>query len=197
MSTAAFALVRHATTYWNQEKRIQGHWDSELCPEGLAEAGRFAETLAGMGFARILSSDLTRAKTTAGIMNVRLKLPMTVERGLREQKFGDWTGKLVADLRGHGLEEQVALGWDFRPQNGESRDEVFSRAERTLIEAARLWSRKNILVVTHEGVVKALVYRLLGRSYLPHEPKILKPGCAHWVLVKEGVPALGDINVAL
>jgi probable phosphoglycerate mutase len=197
MSTADFALVRHAATYWNQEKRIQGHWDSELCPEGIAEATRFAETLAGLGLSRILSSDLTRAKTTAGIMNVRLKLPMTLERGLREQKFGDWTGRLVADLRGHGLEEQVALGWDFRPPNGESRDEVFGRAERTLVEAARRWSGKKILAVTHEGVIKALVYRLLGRSYLPHEPKILKPGCAHWVRVKEGALVLGDINVAL
>jgi probable phosphoglycerate mutase len=197
MSTADFALVRHATTYWNQEKRIQGHWDSEISPEGAAEAARFAGTMAGMGLARILSSDLTRAKITAGIFNVRLKLPMTMDRGLREQKYGDWTGKCVADLRGKGLEEQVALGWDFRPPGGESRDEVFGRAERTIIEAARHWPGKNILTVTHEGVVKALVYRLLGRSYLPSESKVLRPGCLHWVRVQEGRLTLGDINVPL
>lgn len=197
MSTADFALVRHAATYWNQEKRIQGHWDSELSPEGVAEAGRQAETLAGMGFSRILLSDLARARTTAGIFNVRLKLPMTMDKGLREQKFGDWTGKRVEDLKGRGLEEQVALGWDFRPPGGESRDEVQGRAERTLIEAARHWPGKKILAVTHEGVIKALVYRLLGRAYLPDEPKVLKPGRLHWVRVQEGRLALGDINVPL
>jgi hypothetical protein len=111
---------------------------------------------------------------------------MTLEKGLREQKFGDWTGRYLEDLRGHGLEEQVARGWEFRPPGGENRLEVFGRAERTLREAARLWPGKKILVVTHEGVIKALVYRLLDREYLPHEKKLLRPGTLHWVRVEEG-----------
>jgi probable phosphoglycerate mutase len=197
MSTAEFALLRHAATVWNQEKRIQGHWDSELSPEGLRDAGRWAESLAGKGFSRLLVSDLTRAKATAGLLNVRLKLPMTLEKGLREQKFGDWTGRYLEDLRGHGLEEQVARGWEFRPPGGENRLEVFGRAERTLREAARLWPGKKILVVTHEGVIKALVYRLLDREYLPHEKKLLRPGTLHWVRVEEGRLILGGINEPL
>ncbi|QLA17154.1 histidine phosphatase family protein [Desulfolutivibrio sulfoxidireducens] len=197
MSTAVFALLRHAATVWNQEKRIQGHWDSELSPEGAADAARWAETLAGMGFSRLFVSDLARARATAGILNLRLKLPMTLEKNLREQKFGEWTGRRVDDLRGHGLEEQVARGWEFRPPGGESRLEVFGRAERTLCEAARLWPGKKILAVTHEGVVKALVYRLLGREFLPDEKKILKPATLHWVRVSDGRLELGDINVPL
>ncbi|MFZ5810523.1 MAG: histidine phosphatase family protein [Thermodesulfobacteriota bacterium] len=197
MSTADFALLRHAATVWNQEKRIQGHWDSELSPEGLQDAGRWAESLVGRGFSRLLVSDLTRARATAGLLNVRLKLPMTLEKSLREQKFGDWTGKYLADLRGHGLEEQVARGWEFRPPGGENRLEVFGRAEHALREAARHWPGKKILVVTHEGVIKALVYRLLGREYLPHEKKILRPGTLHWVRVEEGRLILGGINEPL
>lgn len=145
----------------------------------------------------MLVSDLTRARATAGLLNVRLKLPMTLEKSLREQKFGDWTGKYLDDLRGHGLEEQVARGWEFRPPGGENRLEVFGRAERTLREAARHWPGKKILVVTHEGVIKALVYRLLGREYLPHEKKILRPGTLHWVRVEEGRLILGAINEPL
>jgi probable phosphoglycerate mutase len=197
MSTAVFALLRHATTVWNEEKRIQGHWDSELTPAGAADAARWAESLAAKGFSRLLVSDLSRARTTAGILNARLKLPMTLEKDLREQKFGEWTGRPMASLAGHGLEEQVARGWEFRPPGGESRLEVFGRAERVLREAARHWPGKTILVVTHEGVVKALVYRLLGREYLPCEKKILRPGTLHWVRVEAGRLVLGDSNEPL
>jgi probable phosphoglycerate mutase len=57
MSRTVYYLIRHATTLWNLRKRIQGHWDCELSPEGTAEAKALAPRLAGLNLSRILCSD--------------------------------------------------------------------------------------------------------------------------------------------
>lgn len=40
-----FALIRHATTEWNKQKRIQGRLDSVLAPEGLEQARQWERAL--------------------------------------------------------------------------------------------------------------------------------------------------------
>ena len=175
MSRTVYYLLRHATTLWNLEKRIQGHWDSELAPQAQAATEAVAEGLAGFGLARILSSDLGRAKSTTGILNLRLRLPVTLEKRLREQQFGQWTGKYWRDIPEAVLREAEAKGWEFRPPGGESRADVRQRAEHALIDAARSLSGRNVLVVTHQGVMKALLYGLLGRNFIPGEPPAFDP----------------------
>jgi probable phosphoglycerate mutase len=197
MSRTVYFLLRHATTLWNLDKRIQGHWDSELAPGSQAATEALASRLAGLGLARILTSDLGRAKSTAGILNLRLRLPVTVERRLREQQFGQWTGKYWRDIPEDGLRAAEALGWEFRPPGGESRADVRQRAEHALIEAARSSPGRNVLVVTHQGVIKAVLYHLLGRAYLPGEPPAFDPDRVQRVVCEDGGLSLGDLDVAL
>ena len=61
-------------------------------------AEALAPHLEGLGFSRILSSDLGRAKSTTGILNLRLRLPVTLERRLREQHYGEWMGRYWRDI---------------------------------------------------------------------------------------------------
>ncbi len=43
---ARFGLIRHAQTVWNREKKIQGHSDSPLTPEGeISGIGRWGMIL--------------------------------------------------------------------------------------------------------------------------------------------------------
>jgi probable phosphoglycerate mutase len=51
-----------------------------------------------------------------------------------------------------------------------------------LQEAFDNWPGENILVVTHEGVIKSLVYHLSGRQFLPTEPPLLKSYQLHWLV---------------
>lgn len=108
-------------TVWNRDKRIQGQWDSELHPDGYAAAEALAPHLEGADF-RILSSDLGRAKSTAGILNLRLRLPVTLERRLREQHYGEWMGRYWRDIPEADKAAAAAAGWEFRPVGGESRN---------------------------------------------------------------------------
>ena len=195
MSRCVFYLLRHVATLWNLDKRIQGQWDSELAPAGLAAGEVLAPQLAGLSLSRILASDLGRAKSTAGILNRVLRLPVTLDRRLREQHFGAWTGKYWRDVPADDIAAAEAAGWHFQPPGGESRSDVRSRAEHALLDAARANAGRNVLVVTHQGVVKAVVYHLLGRAFLPEEPPAFDRRLMQQVVCQDGVLSLGQTDI--
>jgi broad specificity phosphatase PhoE len=179
-----FGLMRHAPTLWNRNKRIQGRQDSDLTAEGKARSKRWGVTLAAHSWHRILSSDLGRALKTAERVNRSLKVPLMQTPLLREMDWGDWTGRSIRQITAENpglLSEMEQAGWEFKPPGGEDRNSVWSRTHRALMAAADTWDQENILVVTHEGVIKCLVYRLLQRRYLPDERPILKPNYLHFV----------------
>jgi len=88
-----------------------------------------------------------------------------------------WVGKTIAQVKAEQaleLAEQINAGWNFCPPGGEDRKSVLARSQRALQAAFDRWPGENILVVTHEGVIKSLVYHLSGRKFLPTEPPLLK-----------------------
>ena len=179
------ALIRHAQTEWNVQGRIQGQEDSPLTPEGVEAARGWASSLAGYGFSALYSSPLGRAMQTAAVVGERIGLEPVAEPGLREQAFGEWTGRSVSDLRRAGLLEPMeAVGWAFAPPGGEDRREVLLRSWQCLTEMAKRHQSQSILAVTHEGVLRAVLYALKGRDYLPSEPKILQPRALHILRVE-------------
>jgi len=197
MARTVFYLLRHAETLWNRDKRIQGQWDSELHPEGYAAAEALASRLTGLGLSRILVSDLGRAKSTAGIFNLRLRLPVTLERRLREQHYGEWMGKYWRDIPEADIRAAEAAGWDFRPPGGESRSDVRQRAEHALIDAARANAGRAVLVVTHQGVIKAILYHLLDRPFVPDAPPAFDLSLLQRVACQDGVLSIDALDVIL
>ncbi len=180
-----FGLIRHAPTVWNREKRIQGQLDSTLTAEGEARGKTWGQALSSQPWDRIVSSDLGRARRTAELINTVLKVPMTYTPLLREVDWGEWTGRSLKQIKAEPpgvLSEMEKAGWRFRPPGGEDRLAVWERAHRALTDAAEKWTHQAILVVTHEGVIKCLVYRLLQRRFLPDEPPLLKPGYLHGLI---------------
>jgi probable phosphoglycerate mutase len=192
-----FGLIRHAQTLWNQEKRIQGHSDSPLTPEGEQQAHRWGKILKQFSWNRLLVSDTGRAVATAEIINACLKLPLTIDSRLREQDWGHWTGKTIrqVDEEAAGtVKEQVKAGWEFCPPGGESRREVLQRSREALQEAAEWYAGESLLVVTHEGVVKCLIYHLCGRRFLPGEPAILESYRLHRLSCSSGELRIEQLN---
>ena len=176
-NSTRFGLIRHAQTVWNREKKIQGHRDTPLTADGEKQASIWGQILAPFSWDRILASDVGRALATAEIINVSLKIPLTTDSRLREQDWGQWVGKTVRQIEAEAkriLDEQVNAGWDFCPPGGESRLSVLKRSQQALQVTAERFPGQNVLVVTHEGIVKSLIYHLCGRRFLPGEPAILK-----------------------
>lgn len=192
-----FGLIRHATTSWNLEKRIQGRLNADLAPCGEHMARRWGKRLQENGWQRILASHSGRAMQTARLMNLALKLPLSADSRLQEQDWGHWSGQRLPDLKqryGRQLRAQVNAGWRFQPPGGEDRLAVWRRSLQALLDGSARWPGRRILVVTHEGVIKCLLYRLSGRRFLPDEPVLLKPSHLHLVKVRDDRLLLARIN---
>jgi probable phosphoglycerate mutase len=197
-STTRFGLIRHAQTQWNREKRIQGHSDSPLTSEGKRHAARWGQILNPLGWDRIVASDTGRARATAGLINTVLRISLTTDSRLREQDWGQWEGKTIPGLKTDNSDElkaQENAGWAFCPPGGEDRRQVQQRSLALLLDAAVKWPGDNILVVTHEGVIKSLIYHLSGRKFLATEPPILKRGQLHRLAHDRNGLRIEELNV--
>lgn len=179
-----FGLIRHATTQWNLAKRIQGQSDLPLCDQGRSEALAWSGKLAPRAWDRLVSSPLLRARETSHLINIRLDLPFSIDMRIGEQSWGGWEGRSLA-----WIEDRLTTlpsgpatrGWTFCPPGGESRNRVWRRSQAALVEQSRQFPGKTILVVAHGGVLKALIYRLYRRAYLPSEKRLLRHRQLHWV----------------
>ncbi|MBW1816455.1 MAG: histidine phosphatase family protein [Deltaproteobacteria bacterium] len=192
-----FGLIRHAETRWNRGKRIQGQHDSPLTREGERQAKLWAGALAACHWDYCLCSDLGRARQTAVIINSCLNLPAFYETALREQNWGEWVGKTLAELEAETPEtlvEQVARGWHFCPPGGEDLINVFTRGKSALTAAAEKWPGANVLTITHAGMIKCLVYHCLNRDFISAENPVLKVAYLHWFVVKSGNLRLEKTN---
>ncbi|MBK8159532.1 MAG: histidine phosphatase family protein [Rhodospirillaceae bacterium] len=190
------AIIRHAPTQWNVEKRLQGRTDIGLGPEGRIVAASWAVPAAWQEW-RLLVSPLVRARETAAIL-----FPNTVpeiEPDLREMSFGDWEGQSLAGLRdapGSDAEIREALGLDFRAPNGESPREVQDRLRPLLRRIAE--GGRDTVLVSHKAVQRALYALATGWQMTEKPPVKLKDGRAHLFRVNgDGLPDVVELNIAL
>lgn len=182
--TTTFGLLRHGETVWNTEKRIQGSSDSPLTKTGKKNIAQWLPTLHKYKWDRIIASPLPRVQQTVDILNVDLKIPLTYFPELREQDWGQWEGKKLHEISTHQSEEltrQQLSGWKFKPPGGESREEVLERVSGSLFQASLKWPGQQILVVSHQSVMKCILYSILGRKFLPHEKKSIKKNMFHLI----------------
>ncbi len=197
MITTRFGIIRHAPTLWNEAKRIQGQEDSPLSARGLSLADTWGMELRGFDWDLLLCSDQGRVLQTVEQLNRSLRLPVSRDQRLREQHWGAWTGmtlKNIKELDLARLRDQENMGWDFRPPGGESRNEVLERSMTALAEAHGTNPGRNILVVCHEGVIKCLLYSLLGRGFMPDEPQVIHGFYLHLLVMKDGKLTLEKMN---
>ena len=179
MSTSTlFGLLRHGQTIWNTQRRVQGRLDSPLTPEGIESVQQWARFLASPRWQwnRIISSPVPRARKTAQLINNSLSLEIHEEPDLSEQDWGIWEGQTWSEIHRDSAEEvqaQVDRGWSFRPPEGESRIEVHRRSRAVLSNYGRQYPGEQILVITHQGVIKSLVYAIEKRKFLPQEPELI------------------------
>ena len=183
--TTRFGLIRHAETIWNRQKRIQGQSDSALTAKGKKDADHWGRQLSRYAWNCILVSDTGRAVETASRINRHLHVPLERDPRLREQDWGRWTGCLITQVEKEASQKLPGWqmqGWKFCPPDGEDRRSILKRSKRALQVSAEKWPGACILVVTHEGVIKSLIYHFCGRQFLPQEPALIKPLHLHWLV---------------
>jgi 2,3-bisphosphoglycerate-dependent phosphoglycerate mutase len=158
-------LIRHGETAWNAERRLQGHLDIALNPEGERQARLLAEALAGERIDVIVSSDLLRARQTADALSRVHGLPVRIDRALRERCYGGFEGLLYAEIAQRFPQEFAA--WQARDVDavlpvganlGETFRQFNARVNRALLGWADEHPGQTLALVAHGGVLEC-VYR--------------------------------------
>ena len=184
------ALLRHAPTTWNKDRRIQGRSDTVLSTEGraMAAAWHCPELIAGW---RWIASPLQRTRETAALMGVDIQ---ATDQRLIEMDWGDWAGKTLADLRrreGAAMATNESRGLDFRPRGGESPREVQQRLGDFLRELAA--GGTDSVALTHRDVIRAALGLATGWDFLGPPPLALgRSDLLMLTLDADGTARLGD-----
>ncbi|MHB9144579.1 MAG: histidine phosphatase family protein [Symbiobacteriia bacterium] len=153
-------LIRHAEAEGNASGRFLGQQDVPLTPCGRHQAARLARALAAAPLVAVYTSDLERAVTTARRLAAVRRLSVQLLPALREVNFGSWTGCTYAEIAAGWPEAAAAWIADperVAPPGGESLADVRRRATAALEEIARRHGDGTVAVVTHGGVIGALL----------------------------------------
>jgi len=196
MSTVSLALLRHATTGWNEDGRLQGMTDIPLSPAGIALARGWRLPSPTDRWKRV-SSPLQRASETAALLWPAA--PFTTDARLREMSFGDWEGHTLAQLRttvGQTFLEAEKRGLDFQPPGGESPRMVMLRLAEWTVDIAR--QGEPVVAVSHKAAIRALLALATGWDMQGRPPVKLDWHCLHVFAVQaDGRVTLECPNVAL
>lgn len=158
-----FHLVRHA------EHGLLGRVLTGRMPgvplnrRGRKQALRLARHFSGRAVAAVASSPLQRAQDTAAPIAAALGLDVVTDAGLDEIDFGDWTGMAFEALQG-SAEWQA---WNqFRgtapTPGGETMLEALARALRCLARWRRAVPDGEVVLVSHQDVLRAVLAHHLG-----------------------------------
>ncbi|MEJ2416122.1 MAG: histidine phosphatase family protein [Exilibacterium sp.] len=161
-STTQVDLLRHGEC--KSGGTFNGITDTELSPVGMETMQRRCEVVAGQ-WDLIMSSPLKRCLHFANHFGGELDIPVVMDSRLREMSFGDWEGRKTEQVWLH--DEARVAAWTLDPSkttppNGESLYKVSERLADFYDYVLGHYGGKKLLIVTHGGVIRLLLTRVLG-----------------------------------
>lgn len=168
-----------------------------LSIEGRAQATRLAEHFARRPVAAVVSSPLKRAQQTAGPIAAALGQGVVTDDGLNEIDFGAWTG-----LTFDALQDQPAWqAWNrFRStaptSGGETMLVVLARVLATIAHLREAYPDGEVVLVSHQDVLKALLAHSLGAPLDLFHRIELAPASRSTLVMREDDVQVDGINLA-
>lgn len=188
-------FLRHGLTDWNVERRMQGRRDITLNDDGrdMVAAWRLPDALAELP---VVASPLVRCRETADILKANNPGlgPITFDDRLVEKSWGIWEGRNL-----HEMEAEIgaaAHSGDYRPDGGESRQDMLPRISDMLADLAADPAPR--IIVTHRGVIRA-VYALATGWDLTGESadEMSRRRAQVFRAAPDGSAAIDTLNVSL
>lgn len=165
--TTTVLLVRHGQANSNVTGFYMGWSSEDLSEIGYTQARSLSSRLASLPITSVYSSPLQRTCTTAMILAKPHGLEVETSDDLIEIRLGDWQGLHM---------DEIKQGWpelwqqsrtdpsELTMPNGESFQQVTERAVRIFEKVVAANHGKQVIIVSHEIVVKVLVAYALGVS---------------------------------
>jgi probable phosphoglycerate mutase len=166
-SVRTLLLVRHAQTKWNSEGRFQGHLDSPVTIEGLAQIEAVAQRLAGEDIDTVFTSDLGRSILTADRIARAARVPVKVDVRLRERDHGLFEGltPAIAQSRHPEWVERSKMNHDpdFAVPSAESKTQILRRMLPAMVDAVEGPGDGSVVVVGHGGIINVFLNYAAGQ----------------------------------
>ncbi len=161
-------VIRHGRTNNNDLGLFNGRTDEDINETGIEQAQKVKDKLNNINIELIICSPMKRARHTAEIIN-RNNIPIIYDDRLIERDTGEIT------LKPYQMVDREKY-WNFystKYKNVETVDELLKRVYSSLDDIIKNYKDKNILIVTHNGVARAIYTYFNG---MPKDGKIWKLG---------------------
>lgn len=159
-------LIRHTQAEGNLYRMMQGHWDGDVTAHGWEQIAALAERFKDIPVDAVYSSDLYRARMTAGaVTKYHGELELQQVPALREIDVGPWETAFFGNVF-HEFPQQAD---DFVNHPGrwhidgaETYAAVQERAYAALEDIARRHDGQRVVVVSHGVTIRCIMSRVLG-----------------------------------
>ena len=160
-------LIRHGETDWNNEGRVQGHTDTPLNANGIAQAHQLAARIASEeSFVVMYASPLARARVTAEIIARQCGTAPILDDRLKEQCLGEFEGMTGAEFEQRFPDALAAWRADplRSPLPGQEQRDAFQRRVQSFLDdlRARYADGARAAIVTHGGTIGMMLATLIG-----------------------------------
>ncbi|MBU1196978.1 histidine phosphatase family protein [Candidatus Micrarchaeota archaeon] len=159
-------LVRHGVTKYNVDRRVQGSLETSLLKEGIGQAKDLGKKLAREPIDAAYCSNLYRAKQTAKeVLKYHKRLRLHCFSELNERSFGiaeGFSGRELQKYPGILSEADAILDHHYKPEKGESWNEVRHRAMKVIRKIVQQHANDTVFVAAHGGTNRMILSGLLG-----------------------------------
>jgi broad specificity phosphatase PhoE len=175
-------LVRHGESSGNRDRIFAtSPHDLPLTELGYRQAHEAAQRIGHLFRPElVVTSAYLRASETARIIAGALALPLEIEPNLHEREIGSHRGRPYDSFLTEP-DYDPQRPWVWKPQGGESYEEVQARAAPVLDRLAAAHTARDVVIVSHGGVMTTLWAYVAGtwdEAYVP-------PNCG-MVLIEYG-----------
>ncbi len=181
-------VVRHGQTDWNLTRKIQGKTDIPLNANGIEQANSTRDFLKNVKFSFAFSSPLKRAKETAEII-CNSSTKVTLDGRIEERGMGDYEGKSPETF-----DIQTAWNYEINSEMGniEKVKNLYGRVSEFLEEYKDIYQNEDVLLVTHGGVIPAILAYFNG---IPEDNNFFRRKSRNCEIIK--IDNNGDISYLL
>ncbi len=156
-------FVRHGQTAWNVERRVMGMLPIGLTAEGRKQIQATAADLAGVPFAKILTSPAQRTRESAEIIAKKKRGVVIVDTpAFAEINYGDWIDRPFTDIEKTGeLQTYFDSPSTYVIPGGERVTDAMQRVIAGVEAIRKHHAHGRIVVVTHADIVKFVLIHYL------------------------------------
>lgn len=170
-------VIRHGRTKCNDEGKYNGKLDEDINEIGISQAVEARKQVKNLDIDLVICSPLLRTRHTCEIVNIN-NIPVIYDRRIEERDCGILTNKELGEFYYTDFWNYYS---DKKIDGLETIQELFERIKKFLDDVKQKYKGKNILLVTHGGVARAIYFYF---NELPSDGMIEKFGASNCGIIE-------------